>query len=278
MEIDAGNGQKVTVKASESLVMNTLFLLLYIKSGLLPETVYQFSQGNMALLTQLAPLVLSNDVARVQHLAMVCSDDPVNSLDEANLDNVPEMYRVLVRHDAVIYVNGCGILKLPQLPDSSDELIKSDIPALLLQGGLDPATPVKAGNLVQPGLKNSYNVIVPAGAHIQLHSPCVQSIMKAFMNDPQTAPDTSCVDPEIPFTYLAGRHPAACCQLLPPPASARPGKRWSAAPSSCQRSSPRLSDCGYVTVPTKHEEPDGSTIQLAVVRVRSRARTRPPTR
>ena len=116
IEIDAGNGQKVTVKASKSLVMNTLFLLLYINSGLLPETVYQFSQGNVALLSQLAPLVLSNDVARLQHLAMVCSDDPVNSLGEANLDNVPEMYRGLVRYDAVNYVNGCGILKLPQLP------------------------------------------------------------------------------------------------------------------------------------------------------------------
>ena len=116
MEIDAGNGQKVTVKASELLVMNTLFLLLYIKSGLLPETVYQFSQGNMALLTQLAPLVLSNDIARVQHLAMVCSDDPVNSLDEANLDNVPEMYRDLVRYDAVNYVNGCGIRSCPSCP------------------------------------------------------------------------------------------------------------------------------------------------------------------
>jgi pimeloyl-ACP methyl ester carboxylesterase len=225
MELDAGNGQKMTVKASESLVMNTLFLLMYVKSSLLPAAVYQFSQGNMALLSQLAPLVLSSDVARVQHLAMVCSDDPVNTLDEANLDNVPEMYRDLVRYDAVNYVNGCGLLKLPQLPDSSDELIQSDIPALLLQGGLDPATPVKAGNLVEPGLTPSYNVIVPAGAHIQLHSPCAQSIMKAFMNDPHTAPDTSCVDPKIPFTVP----PAATPQPAATPAPASFGPAWETA-------------------------------------------------
>ena len=268
MEIDAGNGQKVTVKASESLVMNTLFLLMYVKSAMLPAVVYQFSQGNVAVLSQLAPLTLSSDVARVQHLAMVCSDDPVNSLEEANLDSLPEMYRDLVRYDAVNYVNGCGFLKLPQLPDSSDELIQSDIPALLLQGGLDPATPVKAGNLVEPGLTNSYNVIVPAGAHIQLHSPCVQSIMKAFMNDPQTAPDTSCVDPQIPFTVP----PAATPQPAATSAPASFSSAWEAVDCSTFKLSEtvaQVSDCGYVTVPAKHEQPDGPTIQLAVVRVRS---------
>lgn len=73
------------------------------------------------------------------------------------------------------------------------------MPALLLQGGLDPATPVSGGDNVATGLPNSYNIVVPAGSHIQLGSPCVKDIIAAFLRDPQAAPDTSCIDPNLYF-------------------------------------------------------------------------------
>ena len=168
---------------------------------------------------------------------MWCSDDPVNTLEEAHLDRLPEMYRGLASYDALGYVDGCGILKPPQLPDSSDGLIQSDIPTLTLQGGLDPATQVKSGNLVQPGLKNSYNVIVPAGSHIVMHSACIQSIMATFTRF-VAAPDTGCVDPKIPFEIPAILIQAAGMAATPAPdrlprrpSSARRGNRSLATPS-----------------------------------------------
>ena len=277
IEIEAG-GEKLSLSVSDSLVMNTLFTALYVNGGMLPEIIHQLDRGDMGVFNLLVRLGFAStgDTARVQHLAMVCSDDPVNTLEEAHLDRLPEMYRGLASYDAVGYVDGCGIMKAPQLPDSSDELVQSDIPTLMLQGGLDPATQVKSGNLVQPGLKNSYNVIVPAGSHIVMHSACIQSIMAAFMRDPLSAPDTGCVDPKIPFEIPAMLMQAAGVAATPAPEPASTAAKFGPAwkPVSCDtfnlvKDIAEASDCGYVTVPARHEDPDGPAIQLAVVRVRS---------
>jgi hypothetical protein len=130
---------------------------------------------------------------------MACSDDPVTSLADLNTENMADMYRDLAVDDANLYILNCPVLNLAHMPDSTDELVTSDIPALLLQGGLDPATPVSGGNTVQSGLANSYNVIFPTGTHIQGGSSCGLTIMDAFMTDPSTAPDTSCTDQPLAF-------------------------------------------------------------------------------
>lgn len=103
--------------------------------------------------------------------------------------------------DAEKYALICPALGLPKLPDSADEVLQSDLPALLLQGGMDPATPQVGGDNVQTGLSNSFMAVVPAGAHIQSGNPCIGSIMRAFMSDPQSKPDTSCIDPSLPFRF-----------------------------------------------------------------------------
>ena len=277
IEIEAG-GEKLSLSVSDSLVMNTLFTALYINGGMLPEIIHQLDRGDMGVFNLLVRLGFAStgNTARVQHLAIVCSDDPLNTLEEAHLDRLPEMYRGLASYDAVGYVDGCGIMKAPQLPDSSDELVQSDIPTLMLQGGLDPATQVKSGNLVQPGLKNSYNVIVPAGSHIVMHSACIQSIMAAFIRDPLSAPDTGCVDPKIPFEIPTMLMQAAGVAATPAPEPASTAAKFSPAWQSVSCDAFNLkkdiaesSDCGYVTVPVRHENPDGPTIQLGVVRIRS---------
>jgi hypothetical protein len=109
------------------------------------------------------------------------------------------MYIDVEYEDANRYVSLCPLLNAAPLPDGSDELVVSDIPTLLLQGGLDPATAVANGNIVETGLSNSYNVIFPAGTHIQGTSPCGAAIMAAFMADPTTAPDTSCIEQGFAF-------------------------------------------------------------------------------
>ena len=197
-----GDGKQMTLKADETLAMNALFLNLYAPGGYgkVPRIAYQMSNGDFSPLNATLRLLFANsDTARVMHFAMACSDDPTVSLDELNLKGVPEFYANLIVDDGATYTTNCPMFKLPQLPASSDELVVSKVPALLLQGGLDPATPVSGGNTLQDGLSNSFNVIVPAGSHIQGGSPCALKIMDAFMSNPRAKPDTSCIDPAIPF-------------------------------------------------------------------------------
>ena len=82
-----------------------------------------------------------------------------------------EVYARLVTDDGQSYANICPALDLPQLPADSDALVESDIPALLLQGGLDPATPRSGGLNVAEGLPNSTEVLVSGGTHVQFGNP-----------------------------------------------------------------------------------------------------------
>ncbi|MCB0213099.1 MAG: alpha/beta hydrolase, partial [Anaerolineae bacterium] len=202
VQVDVGGGQTGTVQLDGALAMSGLFIHLYTPGGysLVPSLAYKMQEGDFSALSQVVPLTLNaRDSARVMHFAVACTDDPVNSLDDLHLEDYPEMYIAQALDDANGYITYCPLLKVTQLPDSSDELVTSDVPTLLLQGALDPATPVVGGDNVATGLSNSYNVIFPTGTHIQGSSACGLAIMDAFMTDPSTEPDTSCANQPLAF-------------------------------------------------------------------------------
>lgn len=229
--VNLGTGTKELL-VDGTLAMNGLFLQLYISGGygMLPTLVYQMRDHDYSSLGQSLPLFLTpGRNARLMHFAIACSDDPVTSLVEVKTENVAPMYRDLVIDDANLYIANCPLLKVAHMPDSSDQLVTSTVPALLLQGGLDPATPVSGGNTVQSGLSTNYNVIFPTGTHIQGHSPCGVAIMDAFMTDPLTAPDTSCIDPQLHFAvpqHVTAKSPDGSISLaLDLPAGYAPGQQ-----------------------------------------------------
>lgn len=192
----------ITVTANSTLAVKALFTKLYGHGGYatLPWLASEAGAGNLAPIeSMMAGLFSPSAEVKPMHFAIVCSDDPIFSMDELVTEGVPAVYRGFQADDALDYATICPLLALPQLPDTYDELVQSDVPALLIQGGLDPATSEAMGSTVQDGLPNSTNVIFPAGGHIQFSNPCAVSIMDAFMSDPAATPDTSCVDPAIPF-------------------------------------------------------------------------------
>jgi pimeloyl-ACP methyl ester carboxylesterase len=195
---------ELAVSVDSTLAMRALFMTLYTPGGYatVPWLAYELRDGNFAPLTNNIPMLFetSGSLAKLMHFAVVCSDDPIFSLDDVVTDGVPPMYQGVQVDDLLDYATACPLLALPQLPDRYDEPAESEIPALLLQGGLDPATGVPAGSTVQEGLPNSTNVIFPASGHIVGNSPCGIALMDAFMRDPQAALDTSCVDPAVPFS------------------------------------------------------------------------------
>ncbi|NTU86200.1 MAG: hypothetical protein HGA45_43875 [Chloroflexales bacterium] len=114
---------------------------------------------------------------------------------------------------------------MPQLPAASDELARSDVPALLLSGALDPATLAPLSKIVAGGLPKSYAVVFPDRGHTQSQNQCAATIMAAFLSDPGTAPSTSCLDPRqvvfpLPIaqrvTALSPDESAAFSLELPP--------------------------------------------------------------
>jgi hypothetical protein len=114
----------------------------------------------------------------------------------AAVDPVDPLYAGLVADQATRDADACDALGLTQLPDSTDTPLTGDLPTLLIQGGLDPFTPVSGGDTVVDGLTKVTNVKFPGGKHVLVPTnPCAVQILAAFADDPTSTLDTSCVDP-----------------------------------------------------------------------------------
>jgi pimeloyl-ACP methyl ester carboxylesterase len=202
VDITLPDGSTQTVTVDGALAMEALHGSLVGPLGArnLPSIVYRMKDGDLqyALAPLVAGVVLSGENARAMHFAVNCSDDPVTEADAVNPD-VPAPYASVLAREVLEGVDACAIVGVPQAGDDSDAPLTSDIPTLILQGGLDPATPVAGGDEVAAGLSKVTNAVIPAGAHVQGLTPCGVQIIASFASDPNGTPDTSCIDPAVPM-------------------------------------------------------------------------------
>jgi pimeloyl-ACP methyl ester carboxylesterase len=129
----------------------------------------------------------SGAMAVAMHLAVVCSDDPVRSVDELVVDGVSRYAELFGRAAALEYVESCGIVGVRSLPDSTDVDVTAGIPTLILSGGLDAATPTFRSEVVARSLPNARLVVFADGTHVQIGAAnvCAAQIMSAFVRDPK---------------------------------------------------------------------------------------------
>ncbi|MBW1749864.1 MAG: alpha/beta hydrolase [Deltaproteobacteria bacterium] len=146
--------------------------------------------------------------ALLMHLAMVCSDDPVKSVDEVIMDGAGEYARILGKEMAEAYITFCRLINVKELPDSVDVNVTLDVPTLLLSGSLDVATPSLHSQPVVDALPNATLLTFPGRTHVQIGNInlCAAQIMTRFVLDPTTQLDTQCmVDaPKLQFVLPDG--------------------------------------------------------------------------
>jgi pimeloyl-ACP methyl ester carboxylesterase len=88
---------------------------------------------------------------------------------------------------------------------SADELmrVQSDVPVLILGGTFDMVTPYAWGEIVAAGLENAQVVAIPGGGHGLVHAvPCAQTLMTAFVDNPDAPVDTACAT-DLPLPTFA---------------------------------------------------------------------------
>ncbi len=69
--------------------------------------------------------------------------------------------------------------------------MRSDVPALLIAGALDPATPPDSAQAAAKELTRSQVVVIESGTH-GTGSPCVDGVVARFVSTAQKG-DASCV-------------------------------------------------------------------------------------
>ena len=115
------------------------------------------------------------------------------------LNELAPVYEPYAWDDAVRMVAGCQVMNVPHLPDVSDQPVTSDLPVLLLNGALDPATSPAYGPMIGKYLPNSQSILFPTAGHGQARNDCAMSILSAFAKDPMAKVDTSCITPKVTF-------------------------------------------------------------------------------
>lgn len=134
-------------------------------------------------------------MATLMHMAMVCSDDPVKSMDEVKLDGVGRYAARFGQAQGEEYVQLCALIDVAELPDATDGDVTTDVPALLLGGDLDVATPTFRSQEVVDALPNAAFVVFPGRTHVQIAGVniCAAQVMTQFVLDPTAPLDTSCI-------------------------------------------------------------------------------------
>jgi pimeloyl-ACP methyl ester carboxylesterase len=162
--------------------------------------------GRSSMAATLGPLVggkllaqrgaTTGGTAIVMHMAVVCSDDPVRSVDELVTDGVRSRYaRLMGQAFARDTLELCAAIGVPELPAATDVDVTTDVPTLILSGGLDAATPTFRSEVVARSLPRATLVVFPAGTHVQLGAVnlCAARIATAFVRDPKAPLLLECV-------------------------------------------------------------------------------------
>jgi pimeloyl-ACP methyl ester carboxylesterase len=193
--------------------------LFYVTAILpdLPSAIYAMDQCDYSLLALIqSQFVFSLDLADGLYNSVICSE--LADFTAADMADASELYPPVaaVVEDLIdeVMLQPCQVWGVPHLGDAVTAPLASDTPTLLLSGEFDPTVPPQMAEVAAEGLTNAYLYTFPGLGHTALgRNECATAMMLAFLDDPQQAPDSACLD-EMPG--LAFRVPQEAALELEP--------------------------------------------------------------
>jgi pimeloyl-ACP methyl ester carboxylesterase len=198
------DGQAYPALLNGDAVFNNLVTFLYLTNiiPVLPQAIHDVARGDYDLMTRLSGMVflLANATSRGMTYSVMCAEDLIGITPEAYMETRARMPRPLAGSadpEDVIEYSTFGLCQnwpVPQADPSVKMPVQSDVPVLLLEGQLDPVTPIAYAREVASHLSRATVYEFPGVGHnVLVGSPCAQSIALDFVNDPSRSPDASCL-------------------------------------------------------------------------------------
>ena len=202
---DPRTGVREMIQVNENVLLSGMFRPLYVAemASLLPLGLASAAAGDYNPL--LAPnLEFANDISENlavgMHLSVICAED-IARVTRQDLDVLDASFfgRALVDD----FVRACAFWPRGKLPADYYEPVTSDVPALILSGGIDPATPPRHGEAVAKTLKNARHLVAPHLGHgVSLHG-CAPRLIESFIRKADAAAlDGKCLE-RIPRPLFA---------------------------------------------------------------------------
>ena len=212
---DPRNGKSQAGTVTFDLVLGSIHAMTYApeRAALLPEIIDRAAGGDFGPLFAVAQASVGNideQITPALHYSVICSEDaPRVTPDERR-----GLERLRSRALAANMFDVCAIWpKGTPAPDGAMP-VKSDVPALLLSGGLDPVTPPASAAAVAATLPNSRQVVAQGSGHVVSTYACVPRLISAFVDSASAATlPATCID----FLATTKRSPLWPDRLGPQP-------------------------------------------------------------
>lgn len=174
-------------------------------ASLLPLVVHEAAtRGNYGPLAAQAEMIgedLDEMIAMGMHHSVVCAEDAprfAGAVDRAELARTYIGTQMLDAMEAV-----CEVWPRGGVDDDFHAPLRSRVPALLISGEFDPATPAAYGAAAAAGFEQALHVVVPGQGHGQARLPCVQRLLRRFIESGSPAGlDTACVGEIRPAPFF----------------------------------------------------------------------------
>jgi pimeloyl-ACP methyl ester carboxylesterase len=179
---DPRTGSVRTATVTFEAVLGGIHAMTYApeRAALLPEIIARAAAGDFGPLVASAQSSsgdLSEQVNPALHFSVICSEDAPRITPEQRRD-----LELLRSHAlATSMLDVCAIWPRGTPAADAATPVRSDVPVLLLSGGLDPVTPPSAAAAVAATLPNSRQVVAQGYGHIVSAQACVPRLISAFV-------------------------------------------------------------------------------------------------
>jgi pimeloyl-ACP methyl ester carboxylesterase len=188
------------------LVMMTRMLSYSARTAsLLPLVIHEAAtRGNYGPLAAQALMVgedLERMIAMGMHNSVVCSEDAPRFAGAVERAALEKTYIGPVMVDGMSAL--CEVWPRGAVDSDFHEPLHSKVPALLLSGEFDPATPPNYGATAAAGFDQHLHLVIPGQGHGQTDLPCVQRLLRQFIESGAVAGlDASCVGDIKPAPFF----------------------------------------------------------------------------
>ena len=180
----SGASRRVDVTRAHLVTMARMLTYSPWTASLLPLLLHEAAtNGNYAPLAAQAEMVgedLERMIAMGMHNSVVCAEDA------PRFDGAVDRKALEATAIGPLMVDGMKAIceVWPRGPVDADfgEPLDSTVPALLLSGEFDPATPAAYGAIAAKGFRNGLHLVVPGQGHGQARLPCVQELLRQFID------------------------------------------------------------------------------------------------
>lgn len=179
-------GESIRIRVSGSLVLGGIRGAMYGANvaSAVPVAIQAAKQDDFGPLAALGLAVggsVMDEMALGMHLSVVCAEDwpLVEKAIEGGVKRAGLYGEELIKD----HRNMCSAWPRGSIPADYHAPVKSDVPILLLSGGIDPATPPRHAEAVLPGLSRAKHVVAPNIGHGVSQHGCAPDLIKRFVED-----------------------------------------------------------------------------------------------